>query len=114
MIHTYPNRIGADANQTTLLKEYIKTLVAVKGLLPEVTIRKWGEEFNRSELKAIHSCLKALLETTNQEMNQEMVYYFQKIGKRYMHLHWFVYQYWQTIIQLLAKQSAVFTQLSLH
>ena len=91
------------ATQTNvdLLKEYIKTLFASDVIFPGILPRKWGQEFSKPELTAIYLVLKFLLKTANPETHRLLINEFRRIEDPSTHLHWFLGNFWQQIIDLL-------------
>lgn len=91
---------------TTLLKEYIKTLVVTEVDFPGIQPRKWGNEFSRTELQAIHFTLKFVLKTASPKIAPILLNAFKDVDHPGMNMHWFLCDFWPEIVPLLTKFNA--------
>lgn len=87
----------------TLLKEYIKSLVATQRIFPNIMPRPFGKDYTRSELNTIHQALKTALETPHPAINKQLVLDFKKIGTPKRYLHWFLGRHWEALVDILTE-----------
>ncbi|GAB4025106.1 hypothetical protein [Spirosoma gilvum] len=90
----------------SLLKEYIKTLVATEVEFPGVKARSWGNEFSRTELSAIYFTLKFVLKTADPKTKAILLDAFRTVNHPGMNMHWFLCDFWPEIVPLLTKNNA--------
>ncbi|WP_179950490.1 hypothetical protein [Spirosoma aerolatum] len=90
----------------SLLKEYIKTLVATEVEFPGVLPRGWGNEFTRTELSAIYFTLKFVLKSAEPKTRLILMDAFKNVNHPGMNMHWFLCDFWSEIVPLLTKQNA--------
>ncbi|WP_080056325.1 hypothetical protein [Spirosoma aerolatum] len=88
-----------------LLKQYIKTLVANNNMFPDVFPRPYGHEFSRAELQAIYYSLFLIMNRANSETNRLMIARFQTLDEPYIHLHWFLFDFWQELVPLITQHT---------
>ncbi|WP_020595794.1 hypothetical protein [Spirosoma panaciterrae] len=88
-----------------LLKQYIKTLVAIDNVFPDVFPRQYGHEFSRAELQAIYYSLFLLMHRANSETNQLMLARFHALNEPYINLHWFLFDFWQELVPLITQHT---------
>ncbi|GAB2582279.1 hypothetical protein [Spirosoma areae] len=94
-----------DPENTDLLKEYIMTLLATEEVFPGIPHRQWGNEFTKTELQAIYSGLKFVLEEANRKTHKELLKEFIKIDEPNMQLRWFLHNHWEDIVKLMTKEA---------
>ena len=90
----------------SLLKEYIKTLVATEVEFPGVMPREWGNEFTRNELSALYFTLKFVLKSAEPKTRLILMDAFKNVHHPGMNMHWFLCDFWPEIAPLLTKQQA--------
>ncbi|MVM32488.1 hypothetical protein GO755_20770 [Spirosoma sp. HMF4905] len=86
-----------------MLKEFIKTLVATEVVFPGVLPRGLGHEFSSSEIDAIYFGLKFIIPKAHPFQNRDMIDAFEQIDDPTMEIHWFLSDYWQTIVAILTS-----------
>ncbi|GAB4023419.1 hypothetical protein GCM10028808_73820 [Spirosoma migulaei] len=86
-----------------LLKEYIKTLVTTEVVFPGVVPRSLEHEFSHFELEAIYFGLTFVIKKAPPNLDDEMIAAFEQIDDPQMNIHWFLIDYWQKIVPLLAE-----------
>ncbi|WP_020601897.1 hypothetical protein [Spirosoma spitsbergense] len=87
----------------TLLKEYIKSLVATQRIFPNIIPRPFGKDYTRSELNTIYQALKTALERPHPAINKQLVLDFKKIGTPKRYLHWFLGRHWEALVDILTE-----------
>ncbi|MVM36884.1 hypothetical protein GO730_03030 [Spirosoma sp. HMF3257] len=62
-----------------------------------------GVEFSRIELQQIHFTLKFILQTASPQTRNVLVAAFKTVEKSGLNMHWFLCNYWEAIVPILAK-----------
>ena len=91
-----------NTSQTTLLKEYIKTLIATEVVFPGLLPRQWGKEFSKAELQAIYLGLKFVINTANPQIRKALILEFMSVDEST--LHWFLCNFWRDIVDMMKEE----------
>ncbi|MVM32199.1 hypothetical protein GO755_19280 [Spirosoma sp. HMF4905] len=102
------NQINID-----LLKEYIKTLIASEVVFPGTLPRQWGKEFTKAELEDVNIGLKMILRIADPITDKALIREFKRVDESGAYIHWFLYNNWRKIVQLMADYPYLATRTKL-
>jgi hypothetical protein len=99
----YDTTIPQTSAPLTLLKEYIKSVVATQRIFPDIVPRPLGKNYTRSELNTIYHALKIVLETPHPAISTQLWADFKQIGSPMRYLHWFLCRHWEALVEILTE-----------
>jgi hypothetical protein len=95
----------SQANQSDLLKEYIKTFFASKPVFPGILPRQWGKSFTDDELYQVYTALKAVLKQADPYSRESLIREFEQFTYSPQYLRWYIRRFWPEIVELMLEKS---------